>query len=87
MSAGRFPVPARPVGVRTSSYEFTTAHLCPHTFDRLTLTGHKSPGQRAPPAGFEPATRRLEGVGTESVQVHPCRPRYLDQEFHRALDT
>jgi hypothetical protein len=86
MFAGQFPVSARPVGVRTSPYEFTTAHLCPHTFDRLTLTEHKRPGQRAPPAGFEPATRRLEDVGTESARVHPCRRRPLDQDFHRAGD-
>ena len=40
----------------------------------------------APPAGFEPATRRLEDVGTESAGVHRCRLGHLDQGFHRARD-
>jgi hypothetical protein len=44
------------------------------------------PGLAAPPAGFEPATRRLEDFGTESARVHRCRRRPLDQDFHRAGD-
>ena len=35
----------------------------------------------APPAGLEPATRRLEVVGTGSRRVHWCRRRAGDQGF------
>ena len=63
-------------------------HTCfAHNSNRLNLAEHKKPWSRpVPPAGFEPATRRLEDVGAESARVHPCRPRPLDQDFHRAGD-
>ena len=58
----------------------STLLLVAHTLHAREIA-HKVAGQGA--AGFEPATRRLEDVSTESVPVHPCRPRGLDQGFHR----
>jgi hypothetical protein len=71
------------VRVGTRWCAFTIGQFFAHSSNRPTLADDKNPGQSAPPAGLEPATRRLEDVGTESAHVHRCRHRSLDQDFHR----
>ncbi len=83
---GQVPYPH----TRVSPYEYvasTPAHTnCTHFRPVDCLRPAKALLGAAPPAGFEPATRRLEDVGTESAHVHRYRPSHLDQDFHRAMD-
>ncbi len=84
-----FAVKSRYPHTRTSSYEFVGVHNCRLSCTHFRPTDSRrtqEPWSGAPLAGFEPATRRLEDVGTESAPVHPCRPRRLVQDFHRAGD-
>ena len=90
LSLDALAVKSRYPHTRVSPYESvasTPAHTnCTHFRPVDCLRPAKALLRAAPPAGFEPATRRLEDVGTESARVPPCRHRSVDQDFHRTRD-